>query len=141
MTVFADSSALVKRYADEPGADAVRAVPLFVVCALARVEVPAALWRKSRTDEFDDDNAGVLARAFEVDWHDPAGPFVPVAVRAPVLERAAALVAAHALRAYDAVQLGCAVQARAVDPQIDVFLCFDVELRRAAVREGFAAPA
>lgn len=129
----------MKRYADEPGADAVRAVPLLVVCALARVEVPAALWRTSRTAELDDDAAAVLAQAFEGEWHDPAGPFVPVAVRAPVLERATALVAAHALRAYDAVQLGCAVAARAVDPQIDTFLCFDVELRRAAVREGFAA--
>lgn len=49
VTVFADSSALVKRYADEPGSDALRALLLLVVSAPAKVEVPAALWRKART--------------------------------------------------------------------------------------------
>jgi uncharacterized protein len=40
--VFADSSALVTLYADEPGADAVRSVSELVVCQLPLVEVPAA---------------------------------------------------------------------------------------------------
>ena len=67
MSVFADSSALVKRYADEPGADEVRALPLLVVCALARVEVPAALWRKVRTGQLSAPDAAVqLASALAV---------------------------------------------------------------------------
>lgn len=141
MTVFADSSALVKLYADERDADVVRAVPVFVVSALARVEVPAALWRKSRTCDLSADDAGVLARAFDADWHDEVGLFVPVALRPAVLERAAGLVATYALRAYDGVQLACALAARRIDPQIDLFLCFDRDLRSAAVREGFALSA
>lgn len=50
MTVFADSSAVVKLYADGAGADEVRALtfPLYV-SALARAEVPAVLWKKHRT--------------------------------------------------------------------------------------------
>lgn len=49
--VFADSSALVKLYADELGVDVVRAVPSLIISQLARVEVPAALWRKHRLGE------------------------------------------------------------------------------------------
>ena len=138
MTVFADSSALVKLYADEDGAELVRAVPLFVVSAVARVEVPAALWRKSRTRELSAEDAGVLVSAFTADWYDPAGDFVAVALRAPVLDHAASVAATHRLRAYDAVQLACALAARNADPQVDVFLCFDGELRDAAGREGFS---
>ena len=40
---FADSSALVKLYADELGADMVRALSPLIISQLARVEVPAAL--------------------------------------------------------------------------------------------------
>jgi predicted nucleic acid-binding protein len=138
MTVFADSSALVKLYADEVGADEVRRVQAFVVSAAARVEVPAAFWRKSRMRELQVEDAAVLVQAFESDWNDPEGPFLPVALRPPVLDDAAGLVASRHLRAYDAVQLACARAARDVDPQIDVFLGFDQQLRDAATREGFA---
>lgn len=41
MTVFADSSALVKLYVDKKDAEVVRRVDNFTVAALARVEVPA----------------------------------------------------------------------------------------------------
>jgi hypothetical protein len=137
LTVFADFSALVKLYADEEGADVVRQVPVHVVSAVARVEVPAALWRKTRTGALSVDDATVLVAAFVADWRDPDGPFLPVGLRSQVLERAASSAAAHGLRAYDAVQLSCALAARAADPQVDSFLCFDVDLRGAAGREGF----
>lgn len=137
MTVFADSSALVKRYADEPGAKAVRALSFLVVSALARVEVPAALWRKTRIGELSTEQAGHLCSAFAVDYAD-AGLMVAVAAGTTVLDDAARLVATHALRAYDAVQLASARAARQVDGQIDAFVCFDVDLRRAAAAEGFS---
>ena len=138
MTVFADSSALVKLYADEDGADLVRAVRLFVVAAVSRVEVPSALWRKSRTGELSAQDAGVLVSAFTADWYEPSSGFVPVALRTQVLDGAASAAAVHGLRAYDAVQLACALAARRADPQLDVFLCFDRDLRDAAGREGFS---
>jgi len=138
VTVFADSSALVKLYADEDDADLVRVVPVFVVSAIARVEVPAALWRKSRTRDLSQEDAGILVSAFAADWSGPSSSFVAVALRPEVLEQAASSAAVHGLRAYDAVQLACALTARAADPEIEVFLCFDAELRGAASREGFA---
>lgn len=142
MTVFADSSAIVKRYADEAGNEQVRALdgPL-VVGALARVEVAGALWRKHRMGELAAEDVAVLVGAFEDDWNAPAdggeAPFVAVAATSSVLELAARLVARHGLRAYDAVQLASASAARdALDEPI-TFAAFDHELRDAATREGF----
>ena len=137
MSVFADSSALVKRYADETGADEVRALPLLVVSALARVEVPAALWRKVRTGQLSAADAAVLSVAFRDDCADPEVMLV-VAPTVGVLEHAARLVAVHPLRAYDAVQLASALEVRAVDGAVDGFACFDTGLRAAAAAEGLA---
>jgi predicted nucleic acid-binding protein len=137
VTAFADSSALVKLYADEAGAALVRRQRLFVVSAAARVEVPAALWRKSRMGELEVDEAAVLVQAFEADWSGADTPFLPVALRAAVLADAADLAGSRGLRAYDAIQLACARAAHVVDPKVEVFLCFDDELREAAAREGF----
>jgi predicted nucleic acid-binding protein len=141
VTAFADSSALVKLYADEAGAEIVRSTRLFVVSALARAEVPAAIWRKHRLGQLSAADAGVLTTAFEADWYDAAGPFVPIAAVDAVLANAAALVGTHGLRAYDAVQLASAVAARAADADVDMVLCFDADLSEAAAREGFGLTA
>lgn len=55
-----------------------------------------------------------------------------------VLEEAARSVARHPLRAFDAVQLASALAARAVDPSLTAFACFDATLANAARAEGFA---
>ena len=138
MTAFADSSALVKLYADESDAEVVRRRhPLLVVSVVARVEVPAALWRKSRTGLLAVDAAAVLVQAFEADWTDRYRRMLPISLRPPLLVDAAHLSGTHGLRAYNAIQLACARAARAVDARVDAFLCFDDGLRDAAAREGF----
>jgi predicted nucleic acid-binding protein len=141
MTVFADSSALVKLYAFEPGSDTVRAIaePL-IVSALARVEVVAALWRKQRIDGHTPEQAAVLVAEFEADYlgSDEDPPRFSVIVAAPqVLDSAATLAATHGLRAYDAVQLASARAARSADPDCATFAVFDNQLRQAAAVEGF----
>ncbi len=140
LSTFAASSALVKLYADELGHRPIRALDTLVVSALARVEVPAALWRKTRSGELDDAAASILVSAFELDFHgDPDfdSRFTIVAPTEPVLITAAHETARHALRAYDAVQLASALAVREIDPRCDRFACFDTELRRAAGRAGF----
>lgn len=141
MTAFADSSALVKLYADEPDAEVVRRQPLLVVSAVARVEVPAALWRKSRTGGLLVEDAAVLVQAFEADWTGPDRRLLPISLRPALLADAARLSGTHGLRAYDAIQLACARAAREADASVDAFLCFDAELADAAAREGFTATA
>lgn len=117
----------------------VRSLSALIVSALARVEVPAALWRKHRTAELDAKEASFLARFFAADLGDDGSPprFAVVSVGRPLLEQATGFVATHGLRAYDAVQLSSAVAARTVDPQCQSFACFDRELRGAAATHGF----
>jgi uncharacterized protein len=136
---FADSSALVKLYADEADADAVRCVDVLVVSQLARVEVPAALWRKHRMGELSAEDAGVLVRDFEADWYgdeEEDARFLVVAITPGMLDDGARLTATHGLRAYDAVQLASALAADAADPEPLPFLVFDEHLRAAAAVEG-----
>ncbi len=142
MSVFADSSAIVKLYVPEADHEQVRAInaPL-VVSSLARVELPAAFWGKHRTGEIEADDAALLTTAFEFDYHGDADhdpTFAVVPVTEAVLIDAARQAARHRLRAYDAVQLASAVAARAVDASIDSIAVFDKLLRAGAIAEGFA---
>jgi predicted nucleic acid-binding protein len=130
----------VKLYADEPGHATVRRLRSLIVSAIARVEVPAALWRKERLGELQSADAEVLVAAFAADYDgaDREAPlFAAVALTPAVLETAAQVTAAHALRAYDAVQLASALAARDADPGCTAFACLDDELRAAAARSGF----
>jgi predicted nucleic acid-binding protein len=142
--VFADSSALVKLYADEPGSADVRKLAHLVVSQLARVEVPAALWRKHRMGELAATDAGVLVADFEADYFgdiDEPPRFSVVAVTAAVVDAAAHLVGVHGLRAYDAMQLAGALSVAAVVPEGVDFFAYDGALTAADATEGLTAPA
>jgi predicted nucleic acid-binding protein len=136
---FADSSALVKLYADEAGAELVRPVNPLVVAQVARVEVPAALWRKHRLGELSATDAAILVAAFEADYFgaDEGEPrLLVIATTAAVFDQAARLTGVHGLRAYDAVQLASASAAHAATAGGIAFLAFDKALRAAAAAEG-----
>jgi predicted nucleic acid-binding protein len=138
--VFADSSAVVKLYANEDGAEQVRALPTpLYVSALARVEVPAALWRKQRTGEMSIDDVTTLIERFTSDFYDTTEArhrLSSLAVSARIINRAADLLGKHVLRAYDAVQLATALTLRTSDPETG-FACFDAQLITAGTAEGF----
>jgi uncharacterized protein len=141
LSTFADSSALVKLYADEAGHEQIRGLASVAVTVLARVEVPAALWRKQRLGEVSADDARILTSDFEADYFgtDSEPPrFAAAAATDRVLDEAARLCASHGLRAYDAVQLSSALAVRQVDENCTAFAAFDRSLRTAAAAEGFA---
>jgi uncharacterized protein len=140
VSTFADSSAVVKLYADEADHAVIRGEIGLVASQLARVEVPAALWRKVRTGQLAAEDAGLLVAEFEADYfgtQDEAPRFAAVAVNSTLLDAAAQLAAVHSLRAYDAVQLASARAAAAADPSCRTFAAFDAQLRAAAAAEGF----
>jgi uncharacterized protein len=137
MSVFADSSAVVKLYADEPGSSLVRAFEAMHVSQLCRVEVPAAIWRKTRMGTLASADAVVLIRAFENDLFGSDAVLAPARITPALLDDASVLTAAHGLRAYDAVQLATARAVRALDPECESMAAFDRELRDAAARDGF----
>lgn len=139
MTVFADSSALMKLYVEEPGHADVRALAPLFGSALARVEVPAALHRKHRIGEITRDDADDLVRGFEDDLRDVGQPprIGLIHVTSAILVDAARLTGRHGLRAYDAVQLATASALRQVTA-VRGFAAYDRDLRRGAADEGFS---
>lgn len=144
MSVFADSSALVKLYSDEPGSTEVRSITSLVVSALARVEVPAALWRKQRSGKITVGQTRTLVSAFEGDLNgtgEEPPRFLSVTVSRNILNAAASLIALHPLRAYDSVQLASALAVKQVDDEFGGFACFDHALLDAAAIEGIRPPA
>lgn len=140
MVAFADSSALVKLYSDENGHAPVRALPVIIVSELARVEVPAAIWRKHRMGDLTAAQAGLLVCDFEADYLgslDEPPRFLTITVSRSVLDTAARNARIHGLRAYDSVQLATAQHAQAAVPDCTTFAAFDKNLCDAAVLEGF----
>ena len=110
------------------------------VAQLARVEVPAALWRKQRMGELSAEDARLLTADFEADYFgtDSEPPrFAAVVASGGLLDEAARLCASHGLRAYDAVQLSSALAVRRVDESCTTFAAFDRSLRTAAATRGF----
>ncbi|ONI77205.1 VapC toxin family PIN domain ribonuclease [Actinosynnema sp. ALI-1.44] len=141
MTVYADSSALVKIYVDEPDCEVIRTVPFMVVSQLARVEVPSALWHKMRLGDINDKQAELLVAGFEADYHgteDEDSKFGVVGVDKVITEAAARLARRHGMRSLDAIQLASAILAAEADPDISVFAAWGKKLRAAAEKEGFA---
>jgi uncharacterized protein len=137
VSTFADSSALVKLYVDEDGHDAVRSLGPMVISQLARVEVPAALWRGHRRGALGARATATLVALFESEYHGERPRFGVVAPVVAVLDDAARVAGLHELRAYDAVQLASARAAARADDRVRTFAAFDAKLREAAAREGF----
>lgn len=132
MSVFADTSALVKRYVHEPGSSPIAELhaPL-VLSELSTVEVPSALWQKHRAGELDPENAAVLVDEFLADANDDQLGWALVHLTPRLLGEAIRLLARHPLRSGDAIQLACAVAADS-----STLLAFDRRLREAGAREG-----
>jgi predicted nucleic acid-binding protein len=140
LSTFADSSALVKLYADEAGHDHLRGLASMAAAQLARVEVPAALWRKQRMGELSAEDARLLTADFEADYYGTGsepGRFAVVAATGSLLAEAARLCASRGLRAYDAIQLSSAIAVRRADESCTEFAAFGRSLRTAAAAEGF----
>ena len=130
----------MKLYADEAGHEDIRVLTALAIAGLARVEVPAALWRKQRMGELSASDARLLTADFEADYFgtDAEPPrFAVVAAGGSLLDEAAKLCASHGLRAHDAVQLSTALAVRRADETCEAFAAFDRSLRTAAAAEGF----
>lgn len=141
MSTFADSTALVRLYADESGFEQVRALSALAVAEIARVQIPAALWRKHRIGELSADDAQVLTAAFEADYFGAIGDdprFAVVRAGADVLNEAARLCARYGLRAEEGIELASAMVTRRADPSCRVLAAFRASLRTSAAAEGFA---
>ena len=136
MIYFLDASALAKRYLAEPGSNQLRLLiqrrKQLAVSRISSVEIAAALSRRARQGDLDQDAARSLSRQMDEDLQEMR----VVELRAPVLELAAALVWQHPLRANDSLQLGSALRLARATKLAVTFLCSDAKLCRAASEEG-----
>ena len=109
MIVYADASALVKRYVTEAGSAAVITLTTgaegVATALVTRAEVAAALARAVRVGLLDDVGGRRAQRRFSREWPD----LMRVPVTETLVARAEALAWAHGLRGYDAVQLASAM--------------------------------
>ena len=139
--VYADTSALAKRFWREPDTDlilsALADAKAVASASLGYVELVSATCRAARrVDVAQKDVPRVLA-AIEEDWND----VVRIPVDEGVINTAAALVQEHPLRAYDAVHLAAALRWQSLVGERVMFLAFDKELLKAASAEGLMVQA
>ena len=133
MTLYLDTSSLVKLYVAEPGSEDVRAhVDRATVVATSMVAYPetrAALARRRRERALSPAAFAAAKRTFEDDWPT----YLAVYVTDSLCREAGALAERYALRGYDGLHLASflelARQARGGDTD---FSSFDDRLTRAA---------
>ena len=142
---FLDSSALVKRYANETGTIWITALlnpalnNLFYVARITGVEVVAALARRARSANLTQANATRTIAQFKSDF-DTAVRHIEITSALTI--SAMQLAERHVLRGYDVVQLAAALEvshalARAQTPL--TFIAADKDLLAAASIEGLNA--
>lgn len=132
MILFADSSALVKLYVDEPGSAQVAAhaaaANALAVCRVTWVEVMSALARRAREQPQAAVALAAARQRFKLDW----GRLAVLEVTPALVELAGDYTQALALRAYDSVQLATLVTLhKRMDEEVQ-FACFDDRLVKAA---------
>jgi uncharacterized protein len=132
---FFDTSALAKRYVEEPGSAMVRAALLHHAVVVARVtlaEVAAAVARATRNGSLTQAQRDTILGRLPADF----AKLQVVEIRPALVARVPALVARYPLRAYDAIQLAAAVGVRRTGLAVEIW-CADGDLAAAAVAEGF----
>lgn len=139
MIVYADASALVKRYVTESGSKEVIALTVTAAAVatalVSRAEVSAALARAVRMGVLDDEGGRRAQRRFSRDWPDLAR----VAVTEALVARAETLAWEYGLRGYDAVQLAAALTWRESVAEDVILATFDRQLWEAAPEVGLKA--
>jgi predicted nucleic acid-binding protein len=140
---YFDSSAIVKRYITEVGTGWVIAAADvnsgndILVSLVARVEVPAAIFKRQREGSITIADAALAVADFVSDF---STQYQPIAVTIQLAELAASLAERHALRGYDAVQLSTALEASGVRDSLGlsklIFVSADDALNKAARGEG-----
>ena len=133
MTLYLDTSSLVKLYVAEDESDAVRRLvddaDIVATAAIAYPEARAALARRRREGDLPARAVVTAKRALDDDW----ARYLKVDVTAALCREAGALAERYALRGYDSVHLAAFVTvARAAGKAAVRFSCFDDRLTRAA---------
>lgn len=133
MTLYLDTSSLVKLYVVEPGSEAVRrlvdAATIVATSSIAYPETRAALARRRREHVLRPKAFASAKKNFENEWPK----YLTVEVTSAVCRQAGEFAEHYRLRAYDSMHLAAFVEvAREAGVRETRFSSFDDALNRAA---------
>ena len=133
MTLYLDTSSLVKLYVVEPGSttvhDHVGSADLVATSSIAYTEARAGLARRRRERALTPAAFVAAKKALDKDWPT----YLSVEVTPSLCREAGELAERYRLRAYDSVHLAAFAEvARAAGPGNTLFSSFDAALDRAA---------
>ncbi len=137
--VYLDTSALLKLYIEEDGADRVTHIVedaedgQVVILDLTKVEARSAIRRREREGDISGPDAERILRQIE---DDASALFLVQPLTSAVMEEAARLIDRHPLRTYDALQLAGCLVVREATPEPVTLVCADMCLCDAATNEG-----
>lgn len=133
MKIFLDTSALAKRYVQEPGSDELGALFVSVateviISTLAFAEFAAAIGKKLRNKEISKKSGTNAIKELEKDWYNM---FAKVPLTETLAESAASMAIQYSLKGAAAVHLASALAVSA-----DLFVASDKNLIIAAKKVG-----
>jgi len=142
--LYFDSSALVKRYANESGTEFVLMIcqkedTTIAISDVTIAELGATFARKLREGNMTENEYKLILDIF---LNDYSNRYFKVPISFKVLILAIRLAKKNSLRAYDAIQLACAIKVRseieAKENMVEIaFVVADKTLEKAAQVEGF----
>jgi uncharacterized protein len=134
VTLYLDTSSLVKLYVQETGSDDVRALvdhaAVVATSVVAYPETRAAFARLRREGELTSATLAAAKREFESDWPS----YLTLDVSAALAREAGALAERYALRGFDAVHLASFAELRRTSTAQARFSSFDERLNTAAAK-------
>ena len=134
MTLYLDTSSLVKMYVAEPDSHVVRRLidqaTIVATSGIAYAETRAALARRRRERALSPTSYRTATRAFEDDW----SRYLAVEVSAAICREAGNLAERYRLRGYDSVHLASYLEVvRRAGVAETQFSSYDTRLKRAAL--------
>ncbi len=135
--IFVDSSALVKRYIEEPGSDTLDILfdetDAVMASRLAYAETLCALMRRRPTLDLTDKEFAQVIAAFRHDW----GHFIVLEMNDEALQRIDRVIDSYALKGADSIHLSTAIWIKQCGNAGLIFVASDKELLAAARKERF----
>jgi predicted nucleic acid-binding protein len=136
VSLYTDTSALIKRYVREAGSEQVTATfdeyPIIVTSAITQVEMASAMSKALRMGWLDESEAAQAWQDFLSHWSS----YTRLPASSGIVERAVSLAWRHGLRAYDSIHLASAMAWQGMTGSEVTFACYDQNLIKAARQEG-----
>lgn len=136
MNLYLDTSALIKRYINEPGTEVVRAwlrvADSISTGLLTRAETAAGLTRLQRRSIITQEDYKLALEQFHLDW----AIYQRIPINEELIARADFLACQHGLRGYDAVHLAAALIWQEALMLPVTLATYDQELAGAGIKSG-----